>query len=272
MLRNEGDPLETVAVCTPGDAYFGVVDLDAQNMNEAADPSLTVSQHQAMVGIMEGAGVRVLRVPELAEHPNSTFTRDVALVTPEGTVQLRMGLPARREEPAWIVEALEAVGEPTVGVIEEPGTVEGGDVVLAGDVAFVGHSDRTNQEGIRQLGALLEPMGYTLRIADVQGLYLHVGGAVSVIGPRRVVCCAEVFPDDYFEGFDVVEVPNRNFAASVANVICLRENEVIANVAENLPTIEILESEGVTVHRLDLSEFRKGAGGPTCMILPVERG
>jgi len=139
-------------------------------------------------------------------------------------------------------------------------------------VAFVGQSDRTNQEGIRQLGALLEPMGYTVRIADVRGRYLHVGGAMSAIGPRRVVCCAGVFPDGYFEGFDVVEVPNRNFAASVANVICLRENAVIANVAENLSTIDILQAEGVTVHRLDLSEFRKGAGGPTCMILPVERG
>jgi arginine deiminase len=25
------------------------------------------------------------------------------------------------------------------------------------------------------------------------------------------------------------------------------------------------------VHGIDLSEFRKGAGGPTCLILPVER-
>ena len=261
-----------MAVCTPGDAYLGVVDLDAQNMNEAADPSLTVSQHEAMVRIMEEAGVRVLRVPELCGHPNSTFTRDVALATAEGTIQLRMGLPARRGEPPWIVDALEAVGEPTAGVIEEPGTVEGGDVVLASDVAFVGLSNRTNEEGVRQLGELLEPMGYALRVADVQGRYLHAGGAMSVIGPRRVVCCAGVFPDGYFEGFDTVEVPNRDYAPSVANVICLRENEVIANAAENMATIEILESEGVTVNGLDLSEFRKGAGGPTCMILPVERG
>jgi N-dimethylarginine dimethylaminohydrolase len=28
----------------------------------------------------------------------------------------------------------------------------------------------------------------------------------------------------------------------------------------------------MTVHGLDLSEFRKGGGGPTCLILPVTRG
>ena len=272
MLRNEGDPLRKVAVCTPGEAYFGVEDLDAQHMNEPADSDLTVAQHGALVRIIEEAGARVIEVAELTGHPNSTFTRDVGLLTPKGSVGLRMGLPARRGEPAWMLEALEASGEPTVGRIEEPGTAEGGDVIFAGDVAFIGLSNRTNTEGIDQLRAFLEPMGYEIRVADLFGRYLHLGGAVSAIGPHRVVCCAGVFDEGYFDGFDVVEVPNRDYAPSVANVICIRENEVIANAAENLPTIEILEAEGVRVHRLDLSEFRKGAGGPTCMILPLARG
>ena len=55
------------------------------------------------------------------------------------------------------------------------------------------------------------------------------------------------------------------------NMGCLKENEVIANCAENMVTIDILEKNGVHVHHIDLSEFRKGAGGPTCLILPVDR-
>ena len=54
-------------------------------------------------------------------------------------------------------------------------------------------------------------------------------------------------------------------------MICLKGNEVIANSAENMDTIKILEKSGVCVHTINLSEFRKGAGGPTCLILPVER-
>jgi arginine deiminase len=54
-------------------------------------------------------------------------------------------------------------------------------------------------------------------------------------------------------------------------VICLGENEVIANIAENAEAIRELEKEGITVHSIDLSEFRKGTGGPTCLILPIER-
>jgi len=272
MLKNEGDPLESVVVCAPGTEYFQVTDLVTQNMNEIPDPDETARQHGEMVRLMTAAGARVIDVPELPHHPNSTFTRDVALCTPAGYVELRMGLPARRGEPAWMAAALDRLGEPRAGTIEAPGTVEGGDVILAGDVAFVGLSNRTNEEGIRQLTALLAPMGYEVRVSDVRGRYMHNGGAMSMVGPRRVVACAGVFGERYFDGFDVIEVPNRDYAPSIGNVICLGEDEVIANVAENLTTIEILEAEDVRVHRLDLSEFRKGAGGPTCLILPVERG
>ena len=272
MLRTEGDPLRTVAVCTPGAAYFGVTDLAAQNINQAPDPERAVAQHGEMTRLMTQAGAQVIDVPELADHPNSTFTRDVSLCTPNGYIELRMGLPARRKEPAWMSEVLSEAGKTRVGVIEAPGTVEGGDVILAGEVAFVGLSHRTNEEGIRQLTALLEPMGFSVRVADVRDRYLHVGGAMSLIGPRSAVACEGVFQEGYFDGFDVVHVPNRDFAPSVANVICLRDGEVIANAAENLSAIRVLEAEGVTVHHLDLSEFRKGAGGPTCLILPIARG
>lgn len=272
MLRNEGDPLRAVVVCTPGSEYFGVADLVAHNMNEVPDPDATRAQHAEMVRLMSAAGANVVDVSELEGHPNSTFTRDVAVCTPDGFIQLRMGLPARRGEPAWMAEALGRLGEPRVGAIEAPGTVEGGDVVLAGDVAFVGLSNRTNEDGIRQLRAFLEPMGYDVRPGDVRDRYMHIGGAMSMIGPRRVLACSGVFAEGFFDGFDVVDVPNRGYAPSIGNVICLREDEIIANVAENLVTIEVLEAAGIRVHRLDLSEFRKGAGGPTCLIMPVARG
>ena len=58
---------------------------------------------------------------------------------------------------------------------------------------------------------------------------------------------------------------------SNGNVICLGNNEIIANAAENAEAIQALEKKELMVHGIDLSEFRKGAGDPTCLILPVER-
>ena len=170
----------------------------------------------------------------------------------------------------WMANILKSLGEPCAGEIEAPGTVEGGDVILAGSVAFVGRSSRTNEEGIRQLSDLLHEMDYETRVVAVKSSSLHIGGLMSAIGPNRILCCRDAFPEEFFKGFDTIEIPCHG--PSNGNVICLAENEVIANSAENMETIGILENHGVKVHAIDLSEFRKGSGGPTCLILPVDRG
>lgn len=270
MLRNEADRLKRVVVCTPQVEYFNVNDLKAQNMNEIADRDNTINQHSILKSTMEDFGSEVIDIPELPGHPNSVFTRDVSLSTPQGYIKLRMGLEARRGEEEWMAKFLESQGVPRAGEIKPPGTVEGGDIILAGSVAFVGRSSRTNDEGIRQLSELLQDMDYQVRTAPVVSSSLHIGGVMSAIGPRRILCCRDAFPDNFFRGFDTIDISWHG--ASSANVICMAENEIIANSAENIETIKILESRGVKVHPIDLSEFRKGAGGPTCLILPLERG
>lgn len=268
MLRNEGERLKRVVVSTPVKEYFAVSDTEAHNMNEVADPEATVRQHRTLQDAMRTAGAEVIDAPELEGHPNSVFTRDASLVTPEGFIELRMGLDTRRGEEVWLARVLEEHDEPRAGVIEPPGTVEGGDVILAGRVAFVGHSARTNESGVDQLSDLLKKMGYEVRVAPVHG-YLHVGGAVSAIAPERLLVVRDDYPPGFFKGFDVVEVEKRG--PSTGNVICLGPNEVIGNPAENREAMDVLDASGVDVHPVDLSEFRKGAGGPTCLVLPVER-
>jgi dimethylargininase len=268
MLNNEGCRLTRVIVCTPREEYFKVSSLHAHNLNEVSDPRRTREQHNHLKSLLTDHGAEVIDVPELENHPNSVFTRDVALSTPGGYIKLRMGLPSRRGEEDWMAEIFDSLAEPCVGAIQSPASVEGGDIILAGKVAFVGRSERTNDEGIRQISRLLGEMGYEVRTIRVQGS-LHIGGLMSAIGPERIVCCRDLFPQDAFKGFDTLAVELHN--PSSANVICMDENEVIANSAENSATIQKLEERGVRVHGIDLSEFRKGAGGPTCLVLPVDR-
>jgi dimethylargininase len=167
-----------------------------------------------------------------------------------------------------MADILDSMGIPCAGEIHSPGTLEGGDIILAGRVAFLGRSERTNDEGIVQVSHVLQDMGYEPRVMGVRGS-LHIGGLMSAIGPERIVHCRSTFPEGFFAGFDTIEVELRNLSS--ANVICIDADEVIANSAENSATIESLEERGVRVHGIDLSEFRKGAGGPTCLILPVDR-
>jgi N-dimethylarginine dimethylaminohydrolase len=58
--------------------------------------------------------------------------------------------------------------------------------------------------------------------------------------------------------------------SSTANIICLGDNNVIIGDS-NTGAIECLEKQNVTIHKLAISEFVKGAGGPNCLIMPVTR-
>ncbi len=269
MLRSEGETLTRVVVSAPGEAYAGVTDPATHGMLGVPDLERSRRQHEALCGLLRRHGTEVEVLPEPAGLPNAVFTRDSALVTPMGHLHLRMGLETRRGEAVWMSQRLEELEAPRIGEIVTPGTVEGGDVVLMGGIAFVGHSTRTNDSGVRQITAQLRRQGYEVRVAPVGDRYLHIGGLMSALGPRRLLCCRGLFPDGYFDGFDVVEIDW--YAPSCANVICLGPDEVIADASESGPTIAALEGAGVVVHHLDLSEFRTGGGGPSCLILPLER-
>jgi len=268
MVRSEGDRLRRVVVCAPRREYFQVENPERHNIGEAADAAKAAAQHRELRAVLRLSGARVVNPHELTGHPNSVFARDAGLVTPLGYIKLRMGLRTRRGEEDWMASALDSLGLPCAGKIEKPGTVEGGDVILAGEVAFVGLSERTNRSGVGQLSRLLMNMGLEVRTLSLPLPHLHIGGAMSVIGPKTVVCCRRIFPRGFFDGFEVVEIPCPE--DSSANVIALGNGGVI--VEKGCPgTAQALQKAGFTVHRVDLSEFVKGRGGPTCLIMPVDR-
>jgi dimethylargininase len=268
MLRSEGDRLVRVVVSSPLEEYYIGGDHETHNIAEAADRDLAIAQHGKLKSILENYECEVIDAPELPGHPNSVFTRDTAVCTPDGYIRMRMGLESRRGEEEWMAGILDDLGESCVGEIMTPGTVEGGDIIVAGDVAFVGRSSRMNFDGEAQLTGILLSLGYEIRIAPIPDRYLHIGGVMSLLGPGRILCCEGVFPPHYFKGFETIEVSGDS--RTTGNVICLGKNRVIVESA-NTEVIETLKENGVKVHAIDLSEFAKGRGGPSCMIMPVER-
>ncbi|MCP2605048.1 arginine deiminase family protein [Candidatus Aminicenantes bacterium AH-873-B07] len=268
MLRSEGERLRKVIVCTPEKEYFKVDNLRAHNIEEIADKEKAKTQHDELKRILRNFGSEIIDIPELQNHPNSIFTRDTAVCIPYGYIRLRMGLETRKGEEEWMSEILNSLGESLVGSIKDPGTVEGGDIILGGRVAFIGHSLRTNSQGVKQISEILKSMNYEIRAANLPKNYLHIGGAMTMIGPENILCCKNVFPEDFFKDFEITEIECPSSITS--NVIYLGNQEVIAD-SSNYKAIEALERKGYKIHAIDLSEFVKGKGGPSCLILPIER-
>jgi len=267
VLRNEGDRLTRVVVCSPKTAYFKVDNCEAHNIKEVADRDLSIKQHKELRETLRTFGSEVIDIDELEGHPNSVFTRDMAVVTPEGYIRMSMGIETRTGEEELMSSALERLGEPRAGEINEPGTVEGGDVILCGSVAFVGHTQRTNGEGIRQISRILKRMNYDVRMPEVPGSYLHLDQTIGVLGPERLIYCSGLFPPDLFKGFEAIPFSCEN---DNVNFIGLGPNSILAP-ASNLGVIQQAERLGVKVHIVDLAEFWKGTGGPNCLIMPLER-
>ena len=267
MLKNEGDRLIRAAVCSPSSEYFRVDDLRAHNIREVANQELAGTQHAALCALLANRGAEVIDIGECPGHPNSVFTRDMAVGAPDGYIRASMGIPTRVGEDRWMADALDRLGEPCAGDIRLPGTLEGGDVVLAGKVAFVGLTRRTNAEGIRQLTALFDKMGVEVRVVELPEAYLHLDQVVGILSPDKLMVCRNVFAAGLFRGYQTVLMPCQSHNV---NFICLGPDEIIVP-SSNVPLIEAAEKNGVLAHSLDLSEFAKGTGGPNCLIMPIER-
>jgi dimethylargininase len=268
MLRDESERLRKVVVCTPGYEYWNASsDLERHNIGALGRPEMAINQHDTLKTTLKQFSAEVIDVAELVDHPNSVFTRDTALCTPRGYIKLRLGLESRQGEEEWMAHILEGLGEICVGEIEAPGTVEGGDVVLAGSVAFIGYSIRTNKEGISQLSRILEKMGYEIRVIEIPKTILHLDKVLMVLGSGKLLYCNELVSERDIDGYFGIGVTCGG--ETTANIICLGDGELIVN-RSNSSVIARLEAENFLVHDLDLSEFAKGMGGPNCLIMPVE--
>ncbi|MFQ5785812.1 MAG: dimethylarginine dimethylaminohydrolase family protein [Alphaproteobacteria bacterium] len=220
-----------------------------------------LAQHADYIATIERCGVAVSVLPPLDDFPDSTFVEDVAVCTPRCAVITRPGAPSRRDETAHIGDALAARYE-RIATIEAPGTLEGGDVLAVGDHYYIGVTERTNEEGARQLIAILERHGMsgsTVAVADA--LHLKTGLAY-LEGGALLVAAGFAAPDGLGDcrviGIDADE-------AYAANSVWI--NDRVLMPAGFPKAREAVEQAGYEVETVEASEFRKLDGGMSCLSL-----
>ena len=215
-------------------------------------------QHDAYVSTLEELGLKVFVLePELA-FPDAHFVEDAAVVTPDIAVITNPGALARRGEEKTIEPVL-ADFRP-IGRIEPPGTLDGGDVLMVGSHFFIGVSERTNQEGAKQLGHILERFGNTWKAVDV-GKGLHLKSGVNHVGGDTLLLTEAFSRLEVFAGYDqIVLDPGETYAG---NSLWINDHLI---VPQGFPdTLAKLERVGLPVHVLDVNEVQKMDGGLTCL-------
>jgi dimethylargininase len=224
------------------------------------DVDLARRQHAAYVDALAGRDWHVRFVPPADECPDSVFVEDTVVVCDGLAVLTRPGAAAREPEVAAVEPVVRDLGL-AVARIEPPGTLDGGDVLQVGRTVHVGQGGRTNDDGIRQLAALLAPLGRTVVPVPLTGV-LHLKSAVTALPDGT--CLSWDPATAAVAGLTTVPEP------AGAHVVPLGSTDVL--IAASAPrTAGLIASLGFHPVVVDISEFERLEGCVTCLSVLVDR-
>ncbi|MFM1928826.1 MAG: hypothetical protein RL387_154 [Bacteroidota bacterium] len=285
--HSESGKLKSVFIKRAKDAFidYAHVSKHWESLNYLGKPDIqkAFSEYEAFEQVFKDNGTELLYLPEDASvNMDSIYCRDAAIATSKGMIICNMGKEGRKNEPLAEQKAFEANGIPVLGVITAPGTIEGGDVAWLDEKTLaVGHTYRTNEEGIQQITAILAPIGVeviTVPMPHYRGPsdVFHLMSVLSPVDKNLAVVYSPLIPIVFRNelinrGFELVEVPEAEFDSMGCNVLALSPR-VCLMVKGNPITKARLEKAGCKVIEYEGAEISvKGGGGPTCLTRPVER-
>jgi len=224
---------------------------------QPVDPELAARQWEAYVDALRGAGWDVVEAPAAPELPDSAFVEDTVVVYGDLAVITRPGALERRPEPDAVEPVLLDLGY-RVARIEEPGTLDGGDVLKHGGTVWVGLGGRTNRAGFEQLAAHLTGLADDV-IPVPLSLVLHLKSAVTALPDGTVVGLPAVV-DDPAVYPQFLEVPEEHGG----HVVLLGDDRLLMSTSAPR-TAALFRDRGYQVITVDISEYEKLEGCVTCL-------
>ncbi len=221
-------------------------------------------QHQRYAAELRTLGCELEWLPPLPAHADGVFVEDTAVLVPELAVMTRPGVASRRGEVDSVAAAL--ARHLPVTRLDEPASLDGGDVLRIGHRLYVGVSGRSNAAGVAQLGAALAPLGYTVRAVPLSGC-LHLKSACTFIPPEVLLVNPLWVDPAAFPGTVPLAVDADEPHA--ANTLTVGGVTLVSSAYPR--TQRRLEQAGIATHALEVDELHKAEAALTCMSLMLER-
>lgn len=230
---------------------------------EPISVDLARQQHSQYERCLADLGCDVRSLPSEPDLPDSVFVEDTAVVVEELALLTRPGAESRRPEIPSIAEVLGRYRR--LARIVEPGTVDGGDVLVLDCDVFIGLSGRTNEEGARQVRSVLEPLGYTVTALPVTAC-LHLKSAVGRVAPDTLLINRRWVGTTAFGDVKFIDVDPAEPRAAGALLIA----DTVVYPARFKRTLGRLNRAGIPTVTVELSELAKAEAGVTCCSLVFE--
>ncbi|HXO84744.1 MAG TPA: arginine deiminase family protein [Gemmatimonadales bacterium] len=219
-----------------------------------------VAEHALYEAALRSLGATILRAPDEPALPDAVFVEDAAIVLDEVAVITRPGAPSRRPETESVATVLGKYRP--LQRIQQPGTLDGGDVLRVGRTLYVGLSSRTNREAIAELETLLSEWDYEVSPVPLRGC-LHLKSAVTQVAENLLLINDRMVGPECFGPIDRVKVAPEE--PHGANALWL--GGAVVYPAHYPRTAERLDRAGVRVVPVPSTEVAKAEGGVTCCSL-----
>ena len=256
-----------------------------QDLNYLGLPNFdeAIKEYKTFEGLFKSSNIELKYFPHDATVKiDSVYCRDASIATDFGMIICNMGKGGRINEPKSQKEEYLKNKIQILGEITAPGTLEGGDVAWLDEKTLaVGHTYRTNEEGIRQLKQYLEPNGIEVIVVELphykgQEDVFHLMSILSPVDKDLAVVYSPLMPIKFRNqllerGFELVEVPDDEFESMGCNVLAIAPRHCVM-VDGNPKTQKLLIEAGCHVEVYSGEHISvKGGGGPTCLTRPLLR-
>ncbi len=220
-----------------------------------------LEQHDGYCQALESCGVEVTVLPAESEFPDGCFVEDTAVILDGVAVITAPGHSSRRAETESIAKVLK--DHLPLQFFNGEGNLDGGDVMRAGDVFYIGLTERTNRVGAMQLAKYIEANGLKATFIPVDTV-LHLKTVMTFLDEGVLIVredfagAAELKPLER----RVVVPLEEGYASN-----CLSVNGKVLLTAGFPATRKAVEAAGLEIISLNMSEYRKMDGALTCLSL-----
>ncbi|MCH9007171.1 hypothetical protein IIA29_04055 [candidate division KSB1 bacterium] len=221
-----------------------------------------------------------------------TYTRDLAVVFSRGAVLMGPHLKGRWGDQWMMARAFKRLGVPILGVVEQPGFLEGGGVTLIGDdTAVAALCDRANESGTRALRQLIlgKDVKYFLEVPLPFG-NIHIDGTFMVLDEKLCLLCPdffEVFPCRFYEagisnpqhimfkdyldkrGFTFILASTEERWAAHLNTVVTKRSHKAVGFQQARRIASEMKHHGWQLDTFPSDELFIGNGGAHCMTCPL---
>ncbi|KAF1680852.1 MULTISPECIES: dimethylarginine dimethylaminohydrolase family protein [Bacillus] len=270
--QTEYGTLQKVILCKPEHMTIKNIINETQKHFEEDNIHVktAIDQHSRLVEALRSHNIEVILLPVREGLPEQVFTRDIGFVIGEKVFLSSMTEPIRQGEEAVITEFFHSQDISYTRMLDT--SIEGGDVIIDGDIVYVGISQRTDLSAIGQLEEALPD--YTIVPVKLHEKFLHLDCVFNIISESEALIYPQALEseatDMLAKRYDLIEVPEDEQFALGTNVLSIGRKTIIS-LPSNRHVNQQLSERGYHIIEIDLSEIIKSGGSFRCCTMPLLR-